>query len=66
MSFEGLEISVAGGLFAENIGLLSDLDFCPYLGIDAQSGLRNKADDSLNLNEVEKYLQASFDLFYSK
>jgi hypothetical protein len=65
MKVEGLGIGVAGGLSGKTIGLVSELvPVCPYLSIDAEGRLRNPDDDSLNLEQVEAYLRAAFDLFY--
>jgi hypothetical protein len=65
MSIEGLGIGVAGGLSADTLSQVNDLaQVCPYLSIDAEGRLRNTEDDSLNLEKVNTYLGAAFDLFY--
>jgi hypothetical protein len=67
MKVEGLGIGVAGGLSGETMGLVSELvPVCSYLSIDAEGRLRNSEDDSLNLERVEVYLKAAFELFYPK
>lgn len=65
MSIDGLGIGVAGGLSADTINQINDLDHvCPYLSIDAEGRLRNAQDDTLNLEKVGAYIKSAFNLFY--
>jgi hypothetical protein len=65
--FDGLGLSVAGGLSAETVSDIQPLlGLCPYLGIDAQKRLRHPATDELDMWQVEAYMTAAFRLLYPK